>query len=104
MKNGKDSMFRYLTLAGLLALLVSGCTRVTVFADLSHQVAGSMVYRAQGEIITSPYARAGIEASRDLGKWEMALGLEHRSFPFTTKDRGEERVYTSLRYHMFTRE
>lgn len=87
-----------------LALIValSGCSRMgaTAYADFSESISGTVVYNVDGYgKPPGPQARVGVEADiQVVGGLKVAGGIEHRSFPETNSDRGEERAYVGVRY------
>lgn len=87
--------------ASVAAIALTGCAGVgvNVFADFSESISGSYVYRIEGSAAPGPQARAGVEVDKRFANgFAVAAGLEHRSFPVTTHDRGEERAYIGARY------
>jgi len=94
--------FTVIVLLQLVVLfMLTGCVGlgVNAFADFSNQTGGDVVHRIGGEVAPGPQARAGVELDKAVGAgFIVALGVEHRSYPSTTKDRGEERAYVGARY------
>lgn len=86
----------------ILVLTLSGCARLgaTAYADLSDSVGGKVYHNIEG--YGRPHGaqgRIGIEGDvRIVGELRLAAGIEHTSFPETSTDRGEERVYVGARY------
>jgi len=90
--------------AGLAALALAGCSTLTVRADLSEQVSGNWTTTAlDGRDLThQPVARIAIAFEPELSRTVSAsLGFEHRSYPFSSADRGDERVYVGLAWKPF---
>jgi hypothetical protein len=102
---------RRVSAAFVLPLLcLTACSTFTVNADLSEQVAGrwsETLVNAQGtrtDLTHQPIARVALGFEPELSRTLTAtVGVEHRSFPFTNADRGEERAYVGLRWQPWKR-
>ncbi|MEJ1960725.1 MAG: hypothetical protein WDO56_03950 [Gammaproteobacteria bacterium] len=96
------SVFRILPALALLAL--GGCSTFTVETDLSKQVSGNWSTTLdEGRNVTrEPLARValGFEPSFAHG-FSVPISVEHRSYPGTREDRGEERVSVGLKWQPF---
>jgi hypothetical protein len=92
--------------AVLAVLALAGCSTFTVRADLSTQVAGNWSQSLNGRDITDrPLASLSLAFEPQLTQTvSAALGVEHRSYPGTGADRGEERVFVGFTWRPFGRE
>jgi hypothetical protein len=95
--------------AVVLSLSLTACSTFTASADLSEQVSGhwsESLATATGttNLTHKPIARVALGFEPELTRTVTAtLGVEHRSFPFTSADRGEERAYLGLRWQPWKR-
>ncbi|MBX5461742.1 MAG: hypothetical protein IRZ28_11710 [Steroidobacteraceae bacterium] len=87
-------------------LALAGCSTFTVEADASRQVTGDWRTTIEGRDFTHEVlvrVAAGFEPALS-ETLTMPLGVEHRSYPSTTADRGEERVYLGLKWRPFVKD
>jgi hypothetical protein len=92
-----------------LCLALSACSTFTVNADVSEQVSGRwsetlVTPNGTTDLTHQPIARVALGFEPELTRTLTAtVGVEHRSFPFTNADRGEERAYVGLRWQPWKR-
>jgi hypothetical protein len=85
---------------------LAGCSTFTVRGDVSRQVAGDWQERIGTRDVTNrAIARLSLGFEPQLTETISAgFGIEHRSYPGTNSERGEERAYVGLSWRPFTRE
>lgn len=75
---------------------------LVIEADTSWQLDGGVRHVFHGEEYRGPTGRIAISLEPQLTRSLAArIGVEHRSFPFRSSDRGEERVSVGLVWRPF---